>query len=174
MGIIELGSALPPPLLASLADHTALDGGDLREVVRRDLLLIRDLIDHSRPETETALALLRRLKRNRKFAKSPDLEASIPILLEQERGLADQRNQVLALVKSLRSNAALNAPELLDDVKHSSVALDDLLVTWLKSLRDLRWEAMMILADREPREAGFLLDSPVKVWEWAARIEDSI
>lgn len=173
MGILELGSPLPAPLLASLVDHLA-SGEDCHagEDVRRNLAGIGALIDLLRPNMEAARAELRRLKRRRQTAESAALEANIPRLLESERLLAADREHVLSLLKAFRTKASAQVPDLEVNVREISIALDDLLVTWLESLRDLRWEAMLILAGRELREEGCILDTPEKVRAWAASAED--
>lgn len=170
MGIHEVSSPIPAPLLASLTGPTAHDH-DQREAVRSRLDRWQGVVEALRPIVIGASDYLDDLKREQQVAVSSDLEAAIPVLLDKERRLAAQREQVLGLIESLRSSASELAPELLADVKQTSTTLDDLLVTWLETLRDLRWEAMMILADREPPSEGTKLSTPEQVQEWFAGLD---
>ncbi len=172
MGILEVGSQLPAPLLASLADFTASGGADdAREVVHVRNRLWRGAMESLRPAVTATGDYVRLLKGEGRASDRSELEAAVPLLLEKERRLASQREQILEQIEALRSSASEHAPELLDDVKHTSIALDDLLATWLEALRDLRWEAMLILAEREPREAGSPIETPEQVAAWFAELD---
>jgi hypothetical protein len=100
-----------------------------------------------------------------------DLERLIDELLETERALAEVRDRIQVLSKKMRDDVSHVAPELRPLAQQLRVLLDSICVDALIYLRDRRWDAMMIQAEREPREKdGEVIDTPEGFHAWFASL----
>lgn len=101
-----------------------------------------------------------------------DLDRLADETLETERALAEVRDRILVHSAKLRDNIGEKAPALLPLARRLRKLLDDICVDALIYLRDRRWDAKLIQAEREPRdEEGKVIDTPEGIHAWFASLE---
>jgi hypothetical protein len=101
-----------------------------------------------------------------------DLDRLIDELLETERALAEVRDQIQVLSKKLRDDVGRMAPELRPLAQQLRVLLDSICVDALIYLRDRRWDAMLIQAEREPRDGeSVIVETPEQFRQWLAELD---
>jgi hypothetical protein len=108
------------------------------------------------------------------LAKSDgDLDRMIEELLEMEREMVATRERQAALSAELERDTVARSPDLRPVAQRIAALLDDICVDVLEALRDRRWDAMAVRADRAPTgEPGELIDTPEGVHAWFASLED--
>jgi hypothetical protein len=102
-----------------------------------------------------------------------DLDRLIEQLLEEEREMAETRQRQAGLSANFERDTFAKAPDLLPVAQRITRTLDDICVDVLEALRDRRWDAMAVRADRAPTgEPGEVIDTPEGVRAWFASLED--
>jgi hypothetical protein len=100
-----------------------------------------------------------------------DLDRMIEELLEVEREMAETRRRQAGLGAKLERDTYARAPDLLPIARRITRMLDDICVDVLEALRDRRWDAMAVRADRMPAESGPIIETPEQFAEWAAALD---
>ena len=100
-----------------------------------------------------------------------DLDRMIEELLEVEREMAETRRRQTELCAKLERDTSAKAPDLLPVAQRITRAIDDICVDILETLRDRRWDAMGVQAERLPPETGPIIETPEQFAEWAAALD---
>jgi hypothetical protein len=102
-----------------------------------------------------------------------DIDRLIEDLLAVEREMAETRQRQAELCAKLELDTSARAPDLLPIARRITRMLDDICVDVLETLRDQRWDAMAVRADRAPTgKPGEVIDTPEGVRAWFASLED--
>jgi hypothetical protein len=156
------------PAMLSLPIELAEAAMATREGLERSLRTAIDGLEHAKA------ALLETIKAHSSDdLREPglDLERLAEDLLETERALAEVRDRIQVLSKKLRDDVRRTAPELQPLAQRLRVLLDSICVDALIYLRNRRWDAMVIRADREPPdEDGVVVERPEQFEQWLAEL----
>jgi hypothetical protein len=157
------------PAMLSLPIELAEAAMATREGLERSLQTAVDGLEHAKA------ALLETIKSfSSDDLREPglDLERLADDLLETERALAEVRDRVQALSEKLRDDVARAAPDLRPLAQRLRLLLDGVCVDALIYLRDRRWDAMIIRAEREPPdEDGVVVETPEQFERWMAELD---
>ena len=143
-----------------------------REEVLRNFDEIRQRLRPLRQGLSEAKASLDHFAANGITGSDDELDEAIAILLVKEQAAKAVRDAAIREILTLKANAR-NPPDLLPEVESIARTIDDLLVRWLETLRDLRWAGMIALAARAEPETGSIVSSSEELASWFAELERS-
>jgi hypothetical protein len=157
------------PAMLSLPIELAEAAMAAPDGLERSLVTVIDGLERAR---EGLLAAIK--AQSTEDLKDPtlDLDRMADELLETERALAEVRDRILVLSTKLRDDIGEKVPALLPLGRRLRKLLDDICVDALIYLRDRRWDAMLIQAEREPRDPdGVIVETPEQFRQWLAELD---
>ena len=158
------------PAMLSLPIELAEAAMATPEGLERSLAGLIDGLQHTRDEL---LAATKSLTAEDLRDPGLDLDRIIEELLDSERARVEVRERVQGLSAKFKDDIGRQAPALLPLARRFRKILDDICVDALVYLRDRRWDAMCIRAERAPAEEPLeVIGSPEGIHAWFASLED--